>query len=371
MNQTIMLPPQVGLATKDNEGLVRKQILPANGVWRWPGQPDKTLQITPQVLDDVERNFNDRVIDTVPFVKVEGGSGAHTEDPESARGVIESLERTDDGLYAHIRPLNDEVAQVMLGTKLGASPSLRFGYKDHGVSGEDRGVVLRHVAWTPEPWISGLKTFEQVAALSAGEDAKDVVFLEDIIEQEGGKEDMSEQMIAELSAKLDEIKAGSDTKIADLSTQLEQVMTEKSELEAKLHAAEAASTAAAIAKTEQEIDVKLSAYVEQGVAPAITAVAKGILMADATNPVTVNLSAGEDEEPTEASLSSQVEAMLDLIPKLSFEELGEGEVKGHVLLSTVEYQKLGLSSGSEGDSDVPDEIREAEELVKKYMPKGE
>jgi hypothetical protein len=323
MEQVVFLENTAELATAEGT-LVRKQILPKNRRFMWPGQPGKFLAITEEILDQIVNNFSQKYIDTVPFVKVTERN-AHTEDPEAARGIVVGLEKTESGLDALIQPINEGVREQMLATQLGASAGLQFKFKKRD-TGDEVGAVLRHVAWTPEPWIAGMKSFE---AVSLSGEAVETVFLSaEEIEVEGRETHM------------DITKEDIDKAIADATTPivktLEETQVALSESTEKIAELTTALEERRASMTEEAVEAELSALITAGLPPAVAKIAKPIMLASGDN--VVNLSADEA-----STVGAQVRELLKLYPKVDFRELGEGEMKGYVVLSDEQVEALGVT----------------------------
>ena len=322
MEQIVYLEDTLGLASAAGT-LIRKQILPRNKKFRWPGRPDKTLEITDTMLNQIVTNFTNKVIDTVPLFKVNERNG-HTEDPEAARGVVVGLEVTESGLDAIIEPTSDEARKQILATKLGASAGLNVDYKLHD-TGDSVGAVLRHVAWTPEPWIPGMKSF--VEASLSGE-TYEVAFLSAEVEDENNDEGGATNMTPEeIRAMIAEQTAPFTAEIATLTANLEARDTQIADLSTRLDQRASAVTEASV---ENEVQAMLTA----GLPPAVADLARPLLLAGDSE---VNLSADET-----GTVGAQVRKILALFPRVSFQELGEGEMKGTVVLSEEQVAALGI-----------------------------
>lgn len=344
MEQVVFLEGVLELASASGT-LIRKQILPMGRKFRWPGQEGKTLHIDESVIDQVVANFNAKIIDTVPFVKVNERNG-HSEDPENARGVIVGLEKTADGLDALIQPINESAREQILSTKLGASAGLNLAYKLHD-TGDNVGAVLRHVAWTPEPWISGMRSFEE-ASLS-GENFESVCLSADHDEpNEGGEKGMDAE---EIQRMIEEHTATLSSALEETNAKLAEALGTVATLSAALENRESTIT-------EESIEAELSAMVSAGLPPAIADLARPILMAGSTE---VNLSADET-----VSLGSQVREILKAFPKVDFRELGEGQIEGFVVLSAEDAASMGYNPGEpEGKAaELSDDQAAIAEIVK-------
>lgn len=338
----------VGLATEDN-GRVRKQILPRNKVYRWPNRPGMMLSITDEILDQIVENFKNQRIDVVPFFKVDK-KNSHTEDPEAARGKIVDLIKTDEGLDAIIEPTDDAVRQAILATQLGASAGIKFDYELHD-TGENVGAVLRHVAWTPEPWIPGMKPFEEV---SLSGESYEAVFLseeqhEDESNMEGGGNNMTKE---EIQAIIDESVKNAT---AELSAELEATKVALQSSQAAVETLTAAVNQNSGAATERSVKTELDARIEAGLPPAIASLAAPILLAGDGE---VHLSADET-----STVSEQLRAILDLVPKVDFSEKGEAGVPDGavVVLSAEQVKALGFETEQKQEEDP--ELSAEKELI--------
>jgi len=297
------------------------------------------LNVTDDVLDQLVNNFKKGTIDVVPFFKVDR-KNSHTEDPEAARGRIVDLVKTDEGLDAIIEPIDDTVRQAVLATQLGASAGIKFDYELHD-TGENVGAVLRHVAWTPEPWIPGMKPFEEVSL--SGESYEAVFLSEDATpdtkQEEGGESGMTPEEIKAL------VDASVSEATATLSTELEETKTALKESQAAVATLTDSLNNSASVKEAAAVKAELSAMIESGLPPAIASLAEPILMAGDTE---VHLSADES-----STVSAQLREILNLIPKVDFSEKGEAGVPDGavVVLSAEQVKDLGFKTESKSDDD--------------------
>jgi hypothetical protein len=346
--------------------LVRKQILPRNKNFRWPNQPGKVLSITDQTITEVVKNFRDGVMDAVPFFKV-NDKNQHVEDPEAARGKIVDLIETPDGLDALISVPDEATRDFVVKSGLGASAGMdtQFKTRDTGIN---LGAVLRHVAWTPEPWISGMRPFEQVSLSNETFEAvylsADVDDVHDDKSPEGGEHNMDPKEIQKAIA--DGIAAAT----ADLSAKVEAMSTANGTLSEQVTSLTAALNDRSTGENATAIKAELSAMVDAGLPPAIADIAEPVLMHGSTE---VTLSSGST-----SSVSAQVREMLNLIPKVSFKEVGESGVpEGHVVLSAEQAKALGFKvdptkkEGDDTDANLSAEEKadsDAIAAVSKFLP---
>lgn len=345
---------EVGLATAVGDSLVRKQILPRNKAYKWPGQKGRTLNITDSVITDLVKNFKAGVVDVVPFFKV-NDKNQHVEDPEASRGKVVDLIATDKGLDAIIQPVDEDARKAILSTGLGASAGIRFGYETHD-TGANVGAVLRHVAWTPEPWIPGMEPFGEV---SLSGESYEAVFLsaEDTADDddpiEGGEMNMDPK---ELQAA---IKAAVDEAVKPVMDELEQTRTALQESRETVAALSASITESGSRENSVAVRAELDAMVEAGLPPAIADLASPILTGDGGNEV--ELSSGD-----KTTVGEQVRTMLRLFPKVDFSEKGEaGVAEGYVALSAEQVKELGFKvEGTKEDDPEKAELSADQESVK-------
>ena len=335
--QVVLLGSAIG-TTFDVDGRILKQILPRNKTYRWPNQPGKMLHITDEVLAQVVKNFKSGVVDVVPFFKV-NDKNAHTEDPEAARGKIVDLNLGEDGLYAVIEANSPEAHKQILASGLGASAGLNLAYETHD-TGTNVGAVLRHVAWTPEPWIPGMRPFEQV---SLSDETFEAVYLstDDGDQMGDGGDTMDPKEIKQM------IDAAVKDATADLSASLDEAKTANESLATQVTALTTALNQRAHNDTAESVDAELSAMIAAGLPPAIADLARPVMLAGSTE---VNLSSGDT-----STVATQMRAMLALVPKIDFSEIGESGVpEGHVVLSAEQVKNLGFKVEKKEDDEDDD-----------------
>lgn len=135
----------------------RVQALPF-GTWVHPGDTDRRLIVDRTVVGSIVKNFNDRVLDTVPV------PWTHTDDPKENTGNVVAAMETADGLDLVLdTPLaTEKIDQGLVG---GVSLSIDFNYMDKK-SGKDLGPTMLHAALVSNPYIKGMRKFTK---LDAGE----------------------------------------------------------------------------------------------------------------------------------------------------------------------------------------------------------
>lgn len=342
-SNVVLLGASVGAASATANGLIRKQILPRNKSYRWPNQPGRMLTITDEVIEQVKANFAAGIIDVVPFFKV-NDKNQHVEDPELQRGKIVDLVEMPDGLDALLSVPDPEVAKQILEGGLGASAGmdLAFRTKDDGTN---VGAVLRHVAWTPEPWISGMRPFERVSLSSETFEAVYLSADEGVNPNygtEGGENDMTPEEIRALVAE--QVTA----QTATLSSELEETKTLLGTANSTIATLSASLTQRTSGEVEAAVNSELDAMVEAGLPPAIADLARPVLLAGSTE---VNLSGNET-----GTVAGQVRKMLELMPKLDMTEIGEAGVPegAMVVLSAEQVKELGFKVKATEDDDEGD-----------------
>lgn len=135
--------------------LYRKQVL-AHGDYDYKG---RKLSFTPEYTSKVASAFRDKAYDTVPFMLADRDN-AHTMDPTRAKGVVEGLEPTADGLDALISLTDDAATIVKDNPAFGVSVRLLENLKR--ADGKSYPVALNHVLGTFDGVVTGMRPWQQV-----------------------------------------------------------------------------------------------------------------------------------------------------------------------------------------------------------------
>ena len=165
------------------------------GTLIYPGVTGGKVNIDDKFYALLSRNFNNKVCDIVQ-VPVAGKNNEHTEDPLRNIGEVIGLTKRNGKIYARIDARDDQAAERLGKTLLGASAMLSMNYTDTR-TGQKVGPTLLHVAVTNRPYIVGLEDYEEVLAASAVDGMGDAVVLTAPTTED--KMDL-DQMLAELKA---------------------------------------------------------------------------------------------------------------------------------------------------------------------------
>lgn len=123
-------------------------------------------------VDTMIRNFNDKVCDIVQ-VPLAGPRNEHTEAPERNTGEVIGLRERDGKVYAVIDARDEDAANKLGKTLLGASAMISTDYTDTR-TGKKVGPTLLHTCITNRPYITDLEDYREIVAATAdnsGEDA--------------------------------------------------------------------------------------------------------------------------------------------------------------------------------------------------------
>ena len=135
----------------------RKQVVKF-GEWVNPMFPIESMTLDEAWAQQVVDNFNAKVVDRVP-VPLD-----HTDEVEANTGEVMSLEIVKgDGLYAVMEIRRPEVVDdINNGLIFDVSISFDWNYVDTA-EGDEHGPVLLHVALVNNPYLKGMKPFEQLS----------------------------------------------------------------------------------------------------------------------------------------------------------------------------------------------------------------
>jgi hypothetical protein len=153
----------------------------------------KKVAIDDAFVNKLIQNFDNHVCDIVQ-VPLAGAANEHTEDPSRNIGEVIGIEADDDKVYALIDARDEEAANKLGKTLLGASAYLHMNYTDNKVD-KQVGPTLLHVAVTNRPYVTGLDSYEELIAASA-DNYEDVVMFSN--EEHSMTKD---ELLAELKAE--------------------------------------------------------------------------------------------------------------------------------------------------------------------------
>ena len=135
-----------------------KQLCPF-GEWVDPNDWDNSkLVIDENLVDQMIKNFEDKVLDYVPVPLGHPFDSGALADLNT--GELLKLEKRDDGLYGLLEIRDEEVAEKI---EKNLIPNVSMGfdlqYKDKK-DGTLKGAVLNHVGLVCDPYLKGMKAFE-------------------------------------------------------------------------------------------------------------------------------------------------------------------------------------------------------------------
>lgn len=151
----VLTPVTETKAVELGRTLYRKQVL-AHGEYKYK---DRTLKFTPEYTGKVVQAFKDQAYDTVPFMLADRDN-AHTMDPLRAKGTVQGLEATPDGIDALIS-LTDDAAQIVKDNPA-FGVSVRLLENLERADGKSYPVALNHVLGTFDPRLTNLRPWQQV-----------------------------------------------------------------------------------------------------------------------------------------------------------------------------------------------------------------
>jgi hypothetical protein len=188
----------VELARTTRGRLFRKQILHMDSSFTHPSAKNKKITVDEAMAKSLVENFKAGHCDIVQ-VPIVDGKNQHTEDPLRNIGEVVDINYDKKGIYAVIDARNEEHADKLGKTLIGASALMHLDYEDTK-TGKKVGPTLLHVAVTNRPYITNLDNYEQIVAASAdslGVDEPEVMSPADEAED-------TPMDLAELTAKLKE-----------------------------------------------------------------------------------------------------------------------------------------------------------------------
>lgn len=167
MDQFVVVPSPRGdrfmeLSRSKQGRVFRKQILRFEDLL-YPGVHGGKVKVDEAFADKLIANFANGVADIVQVPKV-GPNNEHTEDPDRNVGEVIAIQKTDKGVYVDIDVRTDDADKIGK-TLLGASAMLHLNYTDTH-TGKKVGPTLLHTAITNRPYVTNLDGFEELIAAS-------------------------------------------------------------------------------------------------------------------------------------------------------------------------------------------------------------
>jgi hypothetical protein len=206
----------------------RKQLLPVGSI----SYLGNKIEFTREYLSDLAKSFHDKAFDQVPF-QLADGKNSHTNDPERFRGAIVGVELTDDGLDVILEPTEKGEEVLRENPYLGVSARIYENYERS--DGKGWRAALQHVLGTLDPHITGMRSWQEVAALSNTEggtviDLSDSQF--DAEEVQVAKKDKLKAIIAKMKEGGDGVQLSDDE--LDLLLEITDGLNSGSEDESEL-----------------------------------------------------------------------------------------------------------------------------------------
>jgi hypothetical protein len=275
----------VELAKTSRGRLFRKQILHMSSSFTHPNAKGQKIKVDEALAKSLVNNFNKGYCDIVQ-VPIVDGANHHTEDPLRNVGQVVDLEYDDKGVYAVIDARNEEHADKLGKTLIGASALMHMNYEDTQ-TGKKVGPTLLHVAVTNRPYITNLDDYEEIVAASADslevdrpevlspadEDPEDDMDLDQLLAKlkdehnidvsalQAAAESKNEELVTALSNVLKEAGASSDpgtdeevVTVQDVANAVIELSQEKVELAGEVATLRAQAETNAQEKAEAEID---------------------------------------------------------------------------------------------------------------------
>lgn len=134
----------------------------------------KTVDIDDAFIARMTDNFRSGVVDIVQ-VPVADSENRHTEDPTRNIGEVVDIQESGGKIYAVIDARNEQAADNLGKTLLGASAMLHTDYKSDK-TGKRVGPTLMHVCVTNRPYVTGLDDYQEIVQ-AAADTSGDVVML--------------------------------------------------------------------------------------------------------------------------------------------------------------------------------------------------
>lgn len=161
MTSQLLTPACASAVVELADGLFRKQILPFGSInYTAPNGSRRRLTFDRKFHEDLVSSYRSGAFGQVPF-QLADAKNAHTNDPERTRGEITGVEMRSDGLYALVKPMTPEAAELIrTNPKLGVSVRVVENYQRS--DGQFFPRALQHVLGTLDPQVVGMKPWEEV-----------------------------------------------------------------------------------------------------------------------------------------------------------------------------------------------------------------
>ncbi len=150
--------------SRSKRGRLYKKHILTKGTLRHPATK-RDVKVDDQFFDALVANFSNKVCDIVQ-VPIAGANNEHTEDPTRNIGEVVELQQEGDKLFAVIDARDEQYADKLGSTLLGASAMIHPNYED-AKTGAKVGPTLLHVCVTNRPYITELDDYEELIAATA------------------------------------------------------------------------------------------------------------------------------------------------------------------------------------------------------------
>ncbi len=170
---------------KTKTGRIFKKHLLNYGDLRHP-VTGKLIKVDDTFAQTLKKNFDNGVCDIVQ-VPLADKDNEHTEDPDRNIGEVVDLEVADDKVYAILDVRDNDRADKLGKTILGASAMLHLDYTNTK-TGEKVGPTLLHSCATNRPYVTGLETYQEIVAATSDTSKGAVLLTADVVEVEAIEE---------------------------------------------------------------------------------------------------------------------------------------------------------------------------------------
>jgi hypothetical protein len=357
MTEILLTPTDRDAHVALSKTVFRKKILPMGSI----DYKGRKINFDRAYLTDLATAYQDGAYDQVPFMLADKDN-AHTMDPARFRGECKGVEVGDDGLYGTFELSADAAQMVKDNPKLGVSARIVEGYNRS--DGKSYPRAMQHVLGTLDPRIPGLGAWTEVSlsgydastqvldlTQAAYEGAPTVAQTEDET-VDGLTDEEYQAMLAALGLDPedgeteDEPDETEDETVAAAETETVTEPVVATLSNADRTALELAHSEIATLKAtaaEDRFKAEKSAYVAQGVPPALVELARPVLTAP--DGFTIDLSNGNGN-------GSKVDAAAILRQMLDAS-------RGYIELARERGHSVDFSTETSKDEDPDKEILDA------------
>lgn len=195
MNNTIIVPSHEADFTplsRTKQGRLFKKHILSKGELIHP-VTGQSIKIDDGFVERLKDNFSSGVCDIVQ-VPLANQKNEHTEDPLANIGEVVDVQEENGKIYAVVDARDQNAADKLGKTLLGASAMLHLNYTDTR-TGKKVGPTLLHVCVTNRPYVTGLEDYQEILAATADSSGEAVLFTQ--VEKESAMP-TKEELIAAL-----------------------------------------------------------------------------------------------------------------------------------------------------------------------------